>query len=173
MKIELENKIRKHFILAWLILIVTVITSSLFIFSFISNVENIVTSKNKKNTNVMNFSGSFLMIMGFIFLAIYIVLWAIAIINAISINSITNNSTLLIVFTIINIQGIAMLILTVMERNKMQSGTHELNIKMDENIDYSNKKNALKNALMQDVITSREYSTKLMHLDEKFHKKSK
>ena len=50
---------------------------------------------------------------------------------------------------------------------------NSLNSKIDDNPIFSNKKNALKHALMSDVINAKEYDEKLSALEKSFHKKDK
>ena len=170
MKIELSIKIRRQFILGWCILLVTIISTSLAIIDFISNFEHLVNKTKGEDYSLNSFSIILVTIASFIYLA----LWVIAIINAISINNITNNSTLLIIFTVINFQGIAMLIITSAERKKLKSwDENSLNNKIDDHPIFSNKKNALKHALMSDVINSKEYNEKLSALEKSFDKKDK
>ena len=170
MKIELDIKIRRQLILAWCILLTTIISISFTIFNFVSSVEEII---NKKKGDDYNFN-SFSIIIAVVASLIYVALWVTAIVNAISINNITNSSTLLIIFTVINFSGIAMLIVSVMERKKVKSwDENQLNNKIGEHPVYSNKKNALKHALMSDVINSKEYNEKLKALEETFEKKDK
>ena len=122
MKIELSIKIRRQFILGWCILLITIISTSLTIIDLITNFEHLVNKTKVNDYNLHSFSIILLTIASLIYLA----LWVIAIINAISINRITNNSTLLIIFTVINFLGIAMLITTSVERKRLKSWDEKL-----------------------------------------------
>ena len=97
-----------------------------------------------------------------------LVLWIMGIINAIAINTITRDSSVLVVFSIITF-GFVHLIIAVIQRNKFDEFKQDANNQIStpakvEPTNFSSQKSHLDQALMNGVINSREYEEKLKEL---------
>lgn len=90
-----------------------------------------------------------------------LVLWILGIINAIAINTLTNDSAVLVVFSIITF-GFVHLIIEVVQKNKFSDDEikkvqSQNQVMASTSNDFTVKKNHLDQALMNGVINSSEY----------------
>ncbi|WKX02169.1 hypothetical protein [Candidatus Mycoplasma mahonii] len=105
-----------------------------------------------------------------------IVFWILGIVNSIRINDITNNSGILIVFSIFTF-GIVGLVISIVERNKYRAQNYEFtprfvnhNNMQPAGDEFSQKKQSLQNALSNGIITATEFEKKLKVLQKEYQK---
>ena len=170
---KLQKLLKKQLLLAiWqTVMFVGMLVS--FIILIVTIVGSIPTSDSHASefeSSARNIFGTLIVCSLIIFLLgiPLLVLWILGIINAISIHAITDDSSILIVFSILTF-GFIHLIIAFIQKNKFNNYDQE-NIQVSnnhlqqKNDDFNVKKTHLDKALINGIISSKEYEIKMKEL---------